>query len=352
MSQVYFLKLKNPSNEELKEVSEKIAQCWGDFFVQSDNVAIKLHFGERKSKTYLSPVLVKALYEKLQVQVEKAVLMDSNVLYKGERARAESHKKLALDNGFNFAPIVIADGEKGNEEIQVEINQKHFQKVRLGIELKNYNKLLVISHFKGHSACGFGGAIKNIGMGLGSKSGKLAMHKAFNLIINKEVCTGCGACVRNCPSNALYLENNKAKIDFTKCIHCGQCISECPLGAIQIPWGDSSSAELQEKIVEYTYGALLNRPAQSYRTKAGRSAFFINVLLGITQRCDCVNVLQEPMMEDIGILASTDIVSIDQASLDLAGKNHFTSQSINPQTQINYAEKLGLGEKSYQFIEI
>lgn len=340
-AKVYSLKIQNPEGSELVQVGKKIFNVFQDFFSENDRVAIKVHFGERASTTRLSPVFVKAVFEELKMKVKEAVLMDCTVLYKGERAFGTSHKKLAFANGFDFAPVIIADGEKGEQEMLVDVGLKHFQKVRLGSALENFNSILAITHFTGHSAAGIGGALKNVGMGLGSKAGKLEMHKAFSLKINPEKCRGCGQCQKECPGNAIILENKKARINFQKCLHCGRCIAECPVGAIEIPWGDASSRDLQEKIVEYAFGIL-----------KGRKAFFVNVLLNITNRCDCVRELQAPFLPDIGILASDDIVAIDKASLDLAGKENFMTAGINPEDQIDYASKLGLGKKEYELIAI
>jgi len=339
MSKVYFLELKNQNN--LKEAGKKISRVFSDFFEAGDKVAVKLHFGERNNKTYISPVLVQSIYEQLATKVKKAVLIDCTVLYKSERSLGSSHINLAKENGFDFAPILIADGEKGNEEIEIEINQKHFKKVKIGKAMENFNGLLTISHLTGHGSAAYGGALKNVGMGLGSKAGKLAMHEAFDIKVNPATCIGCGACVSECPTGAIILEDNVAKINKDKCISCGQCISVCPAGAVEIPWGSGSSESLQERIVEYTLGALKNK-----------KSFFINVLLDVTANCDCVRRAQSPIMEDIGILASTDIVAVDKASLDLAGIGNFRKEGLDPLVQINYAQKLGLGSSNYKLEKI
>ena len=340
MAEVYFLKLQNPNQEDLQLAALKMFDCFADFFTKDDRVALKIHFGERQSKTYLSPDFVKAIYNLLLPKIQEMSLVDCAVLYKGDRAFAQSHIQLAKDQGFNFAPIAILDGQAGEEINEIEINQKHFKKVKIGKGLENFNSVLAISHFKGHATAGFGGAIKNIGMGFGSKSGKLAMHKAFNLTMDETLCVACGKCAKECPNNAIVVKE-KAKIDFSKCLHCGKCISVCPKGAILIPWGDTSSRDLQEKIAEYALGAL-----------KGKKAFFVNVLLSITPKCDCARELQTPFLADIGILASSDIVSIDQASLDLAGKENFAKPTINPEDQLNHAAVIGLGDRHYDLIEL
>ena len=340
MSAVYFFETRKNS-DILVEAGNKISALFSDFFGLEDRLAIKLHFGESKSTSYLSPVLAQTIWNNIKNKVKAAVLMDCTVLYKSERSFASSHRELAKDHGFGFAPIVIADGEKGDEEAEVVIHQKHFEKVKLGAKIAEYNSILAISHFKGHSDAGFGGSLKNLGMGFGSKRGKLEMHNAFLVKSNPELCVACQTCLRECPAKAIFMENKIANIDYEKCIGCGQCVSVCPRGAMEIPWGANSSRDLQEKIVEYAFGAL-----------KGRKAFFINALLNITSRCDCVRQVLKPIMKDIGILASFDVVALEQASLDLAGADNFRKPGVDPEVQINYAAELGLGTKDYNLVRI
>lgn len=341
MSKVYFYNFEKGFDKNLLKSSKRLSKFYTDKFTKNDDLAIKIHFGERESDTHLDPGFVKNVFQEIENEVSDCVLMDCNVLYKGERSKASSHKKLAVDNGFDFAPIVIADGERGENELRINSNGKHFDTVKVGAGLKNYNSLLVISHFTGHVAAGIGGALKNVGMGLGSKAGKLAMHDAFELRINSRLCRVCGACIEHCPDDAIEILSDSASIDHDKCIGCGRCIAECPVSAVKIPWSGASSRELQERIVEYASGVLDEK-----------KAYFINVLVNVTKECDCINRKQNAIVEAIGILASEDPVAIDQASLDLVGEEKFRSRSIDPSIQIKYAEELGLGSRKYKLIKV
>ena len=167
------------------------------------------------------------------------------------------------------------------------------------------------------------------------------MHKSFKITSDSKICTGCGMCAKNCPAGAISVENGKAKINYEKCLGCGLCISICPFGAIQIPWQSQTGKELQEKIAEYAAAVL-----------EGRKSFFVNVLADITKFCDCHGSAMEPIEEDIGVLLSEDIVALEEASLDLAGRENFTRAGTDPEDQINHAVFMGLGKKEYTLINL
>lgn len=338
MSDVHIIRVED-GQDNWEELGEKLAEKVEKKFGKEDTVAVKLHFGERKSDTHLKPELVKPVYDSLKV--DKKCLMDCTVLYKGDRSFADTHKEVAKDNGFGFGDIVIADGQDGSHESEIEIEGgEHFEKVKIGEKLEEYDSLLAISHMTGHGANGLGAALKNVGMGLGSKGGKLEMHKAFNLKVNREICTGCMTCIKNCPEDAISLVEGKAEIDHERCIGCGKCISVCPEGAVKIPWGDSSAKGLQERIAEYTKGAV-----------EGKKTFYVTVLMDMTKECDCMNINQEKYLEDIGILVSEDPVAVDQAAIDLIGNDAYRN-GIDYEAQVRHAEKLGLGSREYQLREI
>ncbi len=309
-----------------------------DFSKLGKKVAVKVHFGERGCTTYLDPKLVKKVYDKIISLGKEATLVECNVLYKGSRTNSAEHIKTAEEHGFDGMNIDILDGEDGSEFI--EING-----CKIGKGLKKYDSLVVISHFKGHSMTGFGGAIKNLGMGLGSRAGKLDMHSAIKPFIS-EKCTGCGVCIKHCNAGAITFVNGKAVIDKAKCEGCAMCVAVCNSDAVVTPWDGRPSEGLQKRTAEYACSAL----------SLFSNPIFINVLENITEECDCFDYAQKPIMQDVGILAATDIVAIDKASLDLANKfsaSKFNQiNKTNKDKQIEVAEELSLGSSKYQLIEL
>lgn len=339
ISEIHFFETERNSLED-EEFTKKIKEFYPEKFNPSQKMAMKLHFGERKSDTHLDPTLIENMYEVFEPEFKEVVMTDCTVVYNSDRALASTHKEVAEDNGFDFAPILIADGEKGENVMSVEIRETHFDKVKLGKGIEDYDVIFPISHFTGHPVTGIGAALKNIGMGLGSKEGKLEMHEAFELEVDEEECNACATCVENCPSGAISLQEESASIDLDECLGCGECVAVCPEGAIEIPVEEAHPIRLQERIVEYASGVM-----------KGWEALFINVLFDITELCDCLNIKQDPIVEDIGILVSEDPVSIDQASLDLVGEDKFEG-SVDPNVQLKYAEELGLGERDYELVKV
>ncbi len=335
MSEVYLIKDNFENN--FKEIFSKLSRKF-----DSDKTAIKVHFGEEGCTTFLDPNLVKILAN----QIKDPYLIECNVLYKGKRTYEKDHLQLAKEHGFNFCPIIIADGEKGGDYFEIEINQDHFKKVKIGRKLEEFKNLIVFSHFTGHVATGFGGALKNLGMGLASRAGKLAIHCKTQITIDRDKCTGCGLCLENCPAKAISLIEGKARIDPAICIRCAKCIAVCSQKAPSIPWALVRGKDVQERIVEYCFGI----------NKICRIIYFTS-LRNITLDCDCSSERQRPVVEDIGVLASADPISIDQAALDLvkekAGQDVFKEDNnIDPSFQLDYGERLGLGTRNYQLIKL
>ncbi|MBU0762982.1 MAG: DUF362 domain-containing protein [Candidatus Altiarchaeota archaeon] len=316
--------------------SEKCFRLISEKF--SGSVALKTHFGEEKNTTHINPEWITSL----GTYFKNPVFVDCNVLYRGMRTRRTDHVELAKRHGFGFLPIDILDGEMGEEELEVPVNLGTTKNARLGAGIERYGNWVALTHFKGHIATGFGGCIKNVGMGLGSRAGKLDMHSVVSPVVRQEKCVACGKCVADCPADAISI-NGKAKIDSDKCIGCAHCIAVCPNSAIDIPWEmlDNTNNALMERICEYAYAAL-----------RGRKWWFMNYMVNITYDCDCMNIAQKPFMKDVGIVLSEDIVAADQASYDLisevVGYDPFKKKfGVDGAYQLEYGEKIGLGSRKY-----
>lgn len=308
-----------------------------------DRLGFKTHFGEKGNTTHLKPKWMTGIKKFFS----NPVFVECNVLYKGSRTCRKDHLNVAAEHGFDFIEIDILDGELGEEFSEVELVLRD-NKAFLGSGILKYNNLVALSHFKGHLATGFGGALKNIGMGLSSRSGKMQMHSIISPIVDETCCTGCGICVSNCDFNAIKLEKT-ANIIMELCAGCARCIAVCPEGAMGIPWdmSDSVNQDLMEAIADYVLAATHNR-----------QWWYINFLVQITLDCDCMPYEQKPVIDDIGLLASKDPIAIDQASLDLVIKNNngvdvfHKHNKVNSSYILNYGEKIGLGSREYELKDI
>ena len=309
-------------------------------------VGLKVHFGEKGNETYLDPEIAKAVYDKISEMGYEVSLVECNVLYRGSRTSRADHIKTAKEHGFDFAPIDILDGEKGERSLNLSVENGVIEEAKIGEGLKKYDSLVVLSHFKGHAATGFGGAFKNLGMGLGSRAGKLQMHSDISPSIDKNSCTKCEVCLEACDVEAIKMTGKGAEINSDKCIGCAMCIAVCEFGAVNIPWAGSTNERLQEKIVDYS---------QSIIDYLNHNISYINVLKNITKDCDCMGKKMTPIMDDIGIVISNDPVAIDRASLDLANENSEKFNKINTTDNdhlVDYADKNNLGSKNYQLRKI
>jgi uncharacterized Fe-S center protein len=332
---------------------------------EGDLVAVKMHFGERGSTAYIRTPYVGAVVEELEASGCRPFLTDTNTLYVGSRSDSVNHLRTAMKNGFAYssvgAPVIIADGLKGGNNEIVPIEGKHFSGVKIASEIARADAMVVLTHFKGHEFTGFGGAIKNLGMGCGSRAGKLAMHSDVRPGVSADRCVGCAKCLRWCPVGAITLKRKKADIDPAVCIGCAECIVVCPERAIRIQWGSSTSM-LQEKMAEYAVGAAKSKE---------RKVAFINFVTDVSPQCDCYPFSDTPIVPNVGILLSPDAVAIDRASVDLvnskagikgsalgrgsrakADKFRGLYPDVDWRIQIDHARSLGLGTTSYELIRV
>jgi len=341
---------------------------------EKDLVAVKLHFGEKGNTAYVRPIFLRRVVDRVKQYKGKPFLTDTNTLYIGTRSEAVSHLTTAFENGFTEsvvnAPVLIADGLRGNSAMKVRIDKPIFKTVSIAREIYMADVLITVTHFKGHELSGFGGALKNLGMGCSSREGKLSQHSNISPQVKKKACKGCEICLSWCPQSAISMvpsgsgtENKPsvAFIDSANCIGCGECILACPSSAIQIQWNESIPI-FQKKMVEHAYGAV--------HKKRGK-ALYLNFLTQISPACDCYGYSDTPIVNDIGILSSEDPVAIDQASVDLVngeagnrssklpgawnpGGDKF--RAIYPEVdwniQLAYAEEIGMGIRNYELIKI
>ncbi|MEW5802798.1 MAG: DUF362 domain-containing protein [bacterium] len=362
-SKVFFIDLQSSVKSNLFQKLASLLDMPENNRVQlSGLTAMKLHFGERGCWGYIHPKFVKALVDEVKKRGGKPFLTDSNSVYVGGRAEAISHIETAIANGFSYsvigAPIIIADGVRGESIRRVTVDLKHYREVEIASAVFSADSVICLSHFKGHELTGFGGALKNMGMGLASKGGKLSMHSTVAPYIAKS-CQGCGLCTARCAFEAMYLQEGRAWIDSEKCAGCGQCLVNCPNKAIRIRWNESVH-NVQEKICEHVYGItrVLNI-----------AVLYINFIINVTPDCDCCQHSDVPIVPHLGIMASHDPVAIDQASVDLVnasegikrtalkkgfGKGGDKFRGVHPTVdwsiQLNYGAQIGLGTREYELV--
>ena len=325
--------------------------------------AIKMHFGEPGNLSFLRPNFAKAVADRVKALGGKPFLTDCNTLYVGRRKEALEHMTAANENGFSplttGCQIIIADGLKGTDDIEVPIKGGILLKsAYIGRAVMDADIVISLSHFKGHELTGFGGAIKNIGMGCGSRAGKMVMHCNGKPTVNQKQCRGCGTCTRYCAQSAITLTDKKASIDHDKCAGCGRCIGVCNFNAIENSF-DSNSDDVNRRMAEYTKAVVDGRPN-----------FHISIVNQVSPCCDCHGENDAAIVPDIGMFASFDPVALDHACIDavnaappiggselgksMGSKDHFAHihPSTNWRSQLEHAEKIGLGRQNYERITV
>jgi uncharacterized protein len=345
VNKLYEFKIAGKLKRLLEE--SKVLDCIG----QQSRIAVKVHFGEAGNTGFVKAKYLGVVCSQIAKKSKDLFLSDTNTLYRGRRMNSVDHLKLAYEHGFTDniakAKVIIPDDTVKDNIINIQINQVLLKSAKVARIFIDADAIIAVSHFKGHMLTGFGGALKNIGMGCAIREGKLAQHCDVSPIVNKGSCIGCGACVKICPVSAIQLENRKAVINKSLCIGCANCIGVCPTMAmfVDIEAGDM----VQKKMVEYTYAVLKDK-----KSKSG----FINFAIKINKECDCWGSNNSRIADDIGIFASNDPVAIDKASLDLVIKN--SGKDIFKQAhpdqdyniQLEYAQKLGLGSLDYELVVV
>lgn len=354
-NEVLFVPL--PGNSKLEQriaALNKLADYikFSDFISPKDKVAVKVHVGEVDNTTHISADLMLPVVKKVKAEEAYPFLTETSTLYPGPRSNAIGHLNLAYKHGFTpertGAPFIMADGLMGNNEVKVEIPGKLYKSVNIAKDAVLADAFVIFSHPTGHIVSGLGACLKNLGMGLSTRKGKLKQHSSVKPSIVTDKCTFCQECMKWCPEDCIIEKDGKAYIESEKCIGCGECISVCKFGAVKFNYA-IESVEIQKRIAEYAMGSVMNK-----RDKC----LFINVLTDMTTECDCMGGNQKPVVPDVGILASYDPVAIDRATLDLTRKmngkdlGEISKPNLNPFIQLEHAELIGLGSQKYILKEV
>ncbi|MBR0396725.1 MAG: DUF362 domain-containing protein [Eubacterium sp.] len=370
-SKVYFTDFRTEMNVPITTKLQKLCRMAGFDTIEMEKqfVAIKMHFGELGNLAYIRPNYAKAIADLVKEKNGRPFLTDCNTLYPGSRKHALEHLDCANINGFNTVTtgcqIIIGDGLRGTDDIEVPVpNGEYCKTAMIGRAIMDADIFISLSHFKGHEQAGFGGAIKNIGMGCGSRAGKMQQHDGGHPRVRPRKCRGCRRCAKACGSDAITYENNLAVINQDLCKGCGRCIGACPFDAIvNIEW--DAGHQLGCKMAEYAAAVC-----------AGRPTFHISMVMDISPNCDCHSENDAPILPDIGMLASFDPVALDQACVDLCAKekpirnsqlgDHMHAHDFhdhgdhwennNPDSSwkdtLEHAEKIGLGTREYELIRM
>ena len=367
-SKVYFADLRADEHENLQQKLTRLMKTagMGDIDFQDKFVAIKLHFGEPGNLAFLRPNWARTVADFVKERGGKPFLTDCNTLYVGGRKNALDHMDSAMLNGFNpmttGCQIIIADGLKGSDEVEVPVvGGEYVKNAKIGRAVMDADVFISLTHFKGHEEAGFGGCLKNIGMGCGSRAGKMEQHNAGKPHVAQKHCIGCGQCRKICAHGAPIIENGKAHIDHDKCVGCGRCIAVCPKNAVQVNC-DETTTNLNRKIAEYTKAVVDGRPC-----------FHISLVIDVSPNCDCRSENDMPIVPNVGMFASFDPVALDMACVDAVNAQtplrgsaaddahakahvHDHFQRLHPDTNwrscLEHGEKIGIGTREYELIKI
>ena len=367
MSKVYFTDMRTSFTENLPQKLTRLIDRAGLGTIDFDHkfVAIKIHFGELGNLAYLRPQYARALAAYIKERGGIPFLTDCNTLYVGSRKNAPEHIETAYINGYTpyatGCQVIIADGIKGTDEAYIPIDCEEVKTAKIGRAIADADIIISLNHFKGHEGTGFGGALKNLGMGCGSSAGKAEMHEDEKPTANPEKCVGCGVCARNCAHDAVEMVDKKAHVNYDKCKGCGRCIGVCPTGAMK-PSAENGTELLSRRVSEYAYAVCKDKPN-----------FHINMVIDISPFCDCYGNNDAPIVPDIGMFASFDPVALDKACVDavneqpiidnsLLGMQRFKKlgrdhlYTLHPDTRweagIDQGAKIGLGSAEYELVKM
>ena len=365
-AKVYYTNMRTGFNNNLLDKLARLIKTAGIGNIDFDGkyTAIKIHFGEPGNLAYLRPNYAKVVADVVKELGGKPYLTDCNTLYVGGRKNALDQIDTAYTNGFSpFSTgchVLIGDGLKGTDEVYVPVEGgEYIKEAKIGRAIMDADVFISLTHFKGHEATGFGGTLKNIGMGCGSRAGKMEMHSAGKPHIDRDLCIGCHRCEKICAHGAPFFTDKKANIDHDKCVGCGRCIGVCPKDAV-LPASDESNDVLNCKIAEYSKAVIDGRPN-----------FHISLVIDVSPYCDCHAENDAAIVPDVGFFASFDPVALDVACADAVnaqpviantvlaesdheGHDHFgaVSPDTNWHSCIEHAKKIGLGTDEYELIEV
>lgn len=325
--------LKFSSNFDFQE--DFLKEEFRQRFTKNSPVVIKMHFGEPGNPNAFTTEDMKPLLKILTDLGFETLLMDTPVTYHSPRNSKAGYEKVVIKHGFDkLSKFLIED-----QYVKQRIADLDFEVAKVLAESKN---LIVLSHVKGHECAGFGGAIKNLGMGALSAKSKSFIHASAKPVLDENLCVGCGICANLCPAKAIEIINGKMRVDYDKCYGCSICQIQCPQLALK-----PELKNFDEALAMGAVAAIKVMP---------RNTFYINVIKKIVQSCDCSNCDSPKLAEDLGVLYGDNPVAIDQASVDLIKKatGHEVFEKANhkdPYSQIAYAAQHGDLSGEYDLIK-